>query len=45
MDIECERKKTTSSHYKRLLYNDGAPHHLEYLDGFNPIPKKYNHIY
>ena len=32
----------TIRHYSK---NDGAPHHLEHLDGFNPIPKKYDYIY
>ena len=34
---ECEKKHITPWHYSK---NDGAPHHLENLDGFNPIPPK-----
>ena len=36
---ECEKKHTTYHTIRDYSKDDGAPHHLEHLDGFNPIPK------
>ena len=38
MNVKTNMPHNTVRDYSK---DDGAPHHLEHLDGFNPIPPKY----
>ena len=45
--VHVETTKKNISHNTTRAYSkdDGEPHHLEHLDGFNPIPKIYISFY
>ena len=45
--VHAETTKKNISHNTTRAYSkdDGGPHNLEHLDGFNPIPKIYISFY